>query len=262
MAKNKKTKKPVTYLKVEGIVIKYTNINDSDRIITILSPHNGKLSVLVKNCRQSKHKQLASVQLFAQSKFLLAKRGKFHYIKDAELNQSFFNIIQDVEKYTVASYLNELIYYGTTEDQSQEEVYAIYLKSLYYIMLSMVPIDEILIYFDLHLTRELGFGLQLNVCHACGNETEIDWYDPVNNTFLCSSCVQIKKQNQQLMTVNRGTIKTLMKLLECDDDILGILKMSKQMKKEINMILENHVNSCFDKKFKSREMIRQFLFLK
>jgi DNA repair protein RecO (recombination protein O) len=257
MANKQTTRQPIEYLKTEGIVIKYTNYNDNDRIITVFSPEYRKLSILAKNCRSNKSKNLAAVQLFALSQFSLTKRVNFNFIKEAELTQNFFIIINDFERYTVASYFNELIYVGTTENQTQEDVFALYLKSLYFIMLSTIAIEDVFIYFEIHLMRALGFVLQVNACQLCESNEPIEWFDTSNDMFLCQGCANGKSN---VIPVQQGTVKTIKKLLECDYNIIGILKMSKQVQREINQIASSHASGCLSNNFKARELVNQFLF--
>ena len=47
-------------IKTNGIILKYVNLNDNDRIFTIFSPELGKITAMSKGIRSHKHKDLCA----------------------------------------------------------------------------------------------------------------------------------------------------------------------------------------------------------
>ena len=41
-------------LSVKGVVLRYTNFKEADRMLTLFSPELGKVSVLARGCRKEK----------------------------------------------------------------------------------------------------------------------------------------------------------------------------------------------------------------
>ncbi|MHB1865087.1 MAG: DNA repair protein RecO [Candidatus Saccharimonadales bacterium] len=88
---NKKTTK--------AIVLKRLNYGDSDRIITILTPDFGKISLLAKGVRKIKSKLAGGIELFAvfDAGFIMG-RGDMGSLASARLDEFYGNIIHDIER--------------------------------------------------------------------------------------------------------------------------------------------------------------------
>ena len=47
-------KEIIRHLPTKGVVLRYTNFNEADRMLTLFSPELGKISVLARGCRKAK----------------------------------------------------------------------------------------------------------------------------------------------------------------------------------------------------------------
>jgi len=63
--------------KTEGIVLRYTNLGEADKILTILTRNNGKIKAIAKGCRKPKSSLLSSSEVFVFSEFVLYKGTNF-----------------------------------------------------------------------------------------------------------------------------------------------------------------------------------------
>ena len=51
----------------QRVVLRYTNFNEADRMLTLFSPELGKISVLARGCRKAKSRFLAATELSAMA---------------------------------------------------------------------------------------------------------------------------------------------------------------------------------------------------
>ena len=63
---------------VKGLVIRTTDFNESDRIITIFTEEHGVVSALASGARSLKSRKMSSTMQFCYSSFVLYRRGE-HY---------------------------------------------------------------------------------------------------------------------------------------------------------------------------------------
>ena len=54
-------------LTTQGIVLRRTDFGEADRILTVLTPANGKLSLMARGARRSKSKLAGGIELFSTS---------------------------------------------------------------------------------------------------------------------------------------------------------------------------------------------------
>ena len=75
--------------KTEGIVLRYTNLGEADKILTILTRNNGKIKAIAKGCRKPKSSLLSSSEVFVFSEFVLYKGTNFYHISQAVTRETF-----------------------------------------------------------------------------------------------------------------------------------------------------------------------------
>ena len=63
------------YLNTNGLVIRVTPYNDTDAILSVLTPNHGKLSVKARGLRRKNSPLIAPCQLLAYSEFVLFEYG-------------------------------------------------------------------------------------------------------------------------------------------------------------------------------------------
>lgn len=83
----------------KAIVLSRVNFGDSDRIITVLTPNFGKLSLMAKGVRKINSKLAGGIELFAvfDAGFIIG-RGDVGRLTSARLDEYYGNIINDIER--------------------------------------------------------------------------------------------------------------------------------------------------------------------
>jgi DNA repair protein RecO len=103
----------------QGIVLTRTNFQEADRILTLLTPDQGKVRVLAKSVRKSRSKLAAGTELLSISEIgFLRGRGEVATLTSARLITHFGTIVRDLERtnyaYEVMKQLNHI-----TEDNAE-----------------------------------------------------------------------------------------------------------------------------------------------
>ena len=75
--------------KVRGIIIKKTNLGDTDRLITVYSKDFGKILVKAKSIRKNQAKLKGHLELFLYSHLMIAPGKGFDIITGAETIEPF-----------------------------------------------------------------------------------------------------------------------------------------------------------------------------
>lgn len=82
-----------------AIIIKRINFSEADRILTVITPDQGRLSLLAKGVRKSKSKLAGGLELFSISDITyIDGRSELKTIISTKLNNHFSNIVKDVAK--------------------------------------------------------------------------------------------------------------------------------------------------------------------
>jgi len=239
-------------LKTQGLVLKYTDINEADRILTILTRDKGKIKAVSKGCRRPRSSLLPSSELFAFSDFILYKGTSFYHISSGEIRESFYDIRNDLLKLSYAVYFAELADTVTDEDIPSEKLFIILSKTLYYLSRNEIPIGILSCGYQLKLMDLSGFRPQIKKCVNCGREDNLQKFSIKLGGALCNLCFE---HDKSAIKVSAGTLETIGYLLSTPISRLNTIKIDNTIFIEIDKITVDFVQNHLDKRFKSMDFI-------
>ncbi|HEY1645900.1 MAG TPA: DNA repair protein RecO [Candidatus Saccharimonadales bacterium] len=150
---NKKTTK--------AIVLNRVNYGDSDRILTVLTPNFGKLSLLAKGARKINSKLAGGIELFAvfDAGFIVG-RGEVGRLTSARLDEYYGNIIHDINRvqlgYEILKAFNHSL-----EDNVESSYFHLLCQLLLLLNESSVSLTRIELYFKSRLLTLAGHAPNL-----------------------------------------------------------------------------------------------------
>ena len=117
-------------IEVKGLVIRTTDVKESDRIITIFTDEMGVVSALARGARSLKSRKMSSTMQFCYSRFVLSKRSEYYHVKESELIENFFDIRRNIEGIALAGYIAEILS-DVTVAEAERDLLRLSLNSLY-----------------------------------------------------------------------------------------------------------------------------------
>src|SRR4051812_30345333 len=83
----------------KGIVLSRTDFGEADRILTVLTPNEGKISLMAKGVRKIKSKLAGGIELFSISSItFIPGRGEVGTLISSRLDIHFSNIVRDINR--------------------------------------------------------------------------------------------------------------------------------------------------------------------
>ena len=101
--------KLVNSYKTEGVILKRTNLNEADKLLTLFTKHLGKTSLLAKGIRKTKSKKGGNLELFNQVRICVSKGRNLDIITEAEVINPFKDWRRNLKKIAIAYQLCELV---------------------------------------------------------------------------------------------------------------------------------------------------------
>ena len=162
-----------------GAVLSRVNYQEVDRIITFLTPDQGKVSVLAKGVRKSKSKMAGGIELFCISEIAYIKgRGELYTLTSARLEKYYDTIVKDINRtmlgYELLKLLNKV-----TEDAPESEYFELLVNAFEALDNATINIDIINLWFSAQLLRLAGHTPSLRA-DVAGNSLN------QNGTYLFS----------------------------------------------------------------------------
>ena len=149
-------------LRTPAIVLRRTNYGEADRILQLLTPHNGKISAIAKGVRREKSKLAGGVELLAISDVsLVAGKGDMWTLTGARMDTFFTHVLADYDRmqfaYTAIRKVAQAA--DQVDDEAFFELLRITLESLNNLD---IQIDITVSWFWLQLAILQGQGLNLS----------------------------------------------------------------------------------------------------
>lgn len=155
-------------LTTQGIILREVNYKEADKILTVLTRDYGKRTVKAPGCRRKNSRLTAGSQLLVCSEMTLRARGEFLTLHEADPQQQFWTVRQDIELLALASYFAEVTESACQEGEETGEVLSLLLNSLYALDALQKPQALVKAAFELRLLALTGFEPLLDGCAACG----------------------------------------------------------------------------------------------
>jgi DNA repair protein RecO (recombination protein O) len=154
----------VNQLLTTGIVLSRTDYGEADRILTLLTPDYGKLSLMAKGVRRIKSKLAGGIELFSVSDVTFIKgKGDMGTLVSARLRKHYGTIVQDINRtmlgYDLIKMLNKV-----TEDNPEAEYFQLLEQAFEALDDAVIGIGMIRLWFSAQLLRLGGHtpNLQTN----------------------------------------------------------------------------------------------------
>lgn len=118
-------------LVTRGVVLRFANYRDNDRMLSILSPQHGLLEALSRGCRRPKSALMPASELFVHGEFVLYQSRDRLTLTSCTLDDTFYPLRLEPYRLTCASYLAALCRAAAQPGEGAEALYALLLKGLY-----------------------------------------------------------------------------------------------------------------------------------
>ena len=140
----------------KAIVLNRVDYGEADRIITMLTPDQGKISVLARGVRKPKSKLAGGIELFSVNEVtVLAGRGEVHTLISARLSKYYDQIVKDLER-TTAGYEFIKIMNRATEDNPEPAYFELLKGSLAALNEATINLGLVQVWFQAQLLRLAG----------------------------------------------------------------------------------------------------------
>lgn len=174
---------------LRGLVLRTVDIGENDRLLTLLTAEEGKITLSAKGVRSVKSRRMAACQPFCYSEFTVNNRNGKRSLTETRLIENFYTIREKIEGYALASYLCELTEAVTVEDTDQGDILSLLLNCLFLIGDGHKPLWLIKGVFEWRLAALLGFMPDLSGCGECGAKSGSMALSLIDGCLYCTDCM-------------------------------------------------------------------------
>lgn len=149
--------------RVEAVVLKHHEQGEADRMLTVYSRERGKLRALAKGVRKARSRKSGHLEPFTRVSLQLAVGRHWYVISQAEAQDSYPALREDLELVGYASYAIELVDKFTYEEEENAALYRLLANTLRRLGRGDDPRLAVR-YYEMRLLDLLGFRPELQTC--------------------------------------------------------------------------------------------------
>ena len=229
------------YLTTRGLVLRTTEYKETDRILTILTDHDGLLSVKARGVRSNRSKLKGACQLLTYAEFTISDARGFTAITEATAIEMFPELRNDLLLLSLASYFAQLAEVLSQEDASSPALLSLILNALYALSKLKKPPRLVKAATELRLAAIAGYMPELSGCCVCGRE-DTDRFSIADGTLECAA-----------------SLAAMRYIVSCPDKKLFSFTLTGAAEKELCDAAESYLLTQLERSFYTLDFYKSLL---
>ncbi len=214
--------------KVNGIVIKESDMGESGKRIVVLTKEHGKMLLSVRGAKNTKKGMQAASQLFSCCEFTVFEGRGFYSVTQADVIESFYDIRSDFERLSYGAYILEITERASFEELQNNMAFDLLLRTLFVLSSGKRKPRLVAAIYVLRLLKEYGFVGDCSRCSDCGNELQEAYYSLSADDIFCKDC-----READCGKLGGGALKALIHVTESPVNTLFAFDVSDSVLEEL-----------------------------
>lgn len=233
------------YLKTRALVLREAVYQEQDKILTLLTPEHGKMTVKARGVRRNGSPLKAACQLICYGEFVLFENRGNVSVNEAQTIELFPEIRGDIELLSLGSYFAQVAEVLSQEDSPSPELLSLTLNALYALSRLQRPRNLVKAAFELRSACLAGFTPDLSGCAICG-EDQPDRFALLEGQLECTGC---RSTDGIRLPVTPGMLDAMRYITECPSGKLFSFRLDEATLKSLSGLTESYLSTQLEKSF-------------
>jgi DNA repair protein RecO (recombination protein O) len=236
----------VAYEKVTGIVIRYVNYRDNDRILTIFTEEKGRVDAKARGCRRPKSPLLPCAQPFVFGEFQLYAGKERYTIDQCDVRESFYPLREDVERLAAGYAMLALTQTVIQQNQSNPGMFSALYHALSFLCYGDTHAVDMVICFIVRFLETNGVCPALTTCACCGESllgARESRFSVIAGGAVCLACAA----EGNALFVELLSLEAMRRMRRLADADMGRVKLPPAVRRELLRLLTAYMEYTLDK---------------
>jgi DNA repair protein RecO (recombination protein O) len=235
--------------RTEAVIVRRMDYGEADRILTLYTPHYGKLRVIAKGVRKMTSRLAGHLELFMRAHLMLATGRTFDVVTSAQIVEPYRQVREDLPRVSYAYYVAELLDKLTVDDEENRPAYDLLVATLHALDTTAVP-DLVVRSYELHLLGFMGYRPHLFECVGCGEPLTEDAnrWSAMGGGMLCPRCAPA---DPHALPISLAAFKALRFLQREPITSVEQLRLSDALRHELETLLRATLRPVLERDLKS-----------
>lgn len=245
------------YMTIQGIVLRVTDYNERDSLLTLLSGRHGKLTVKARGLRRKNSPLVAPCQLLAFGEFTLFEYRGQYTINEATAIELFTPLRRDLTKLSLGTYFAQVAEILSQEDYPSPELLSLVLNCLYALSKLDLPESQIKSVFELRASCLSGYTPDLFGCHICGDQNP-NRFDLSAGQLECQNC-RSRESGGIRMPVTPSVLEAMRYICLCDPKRLFSFRINGETLAQLASLTEAYLTTQLERGFSTLDFYKSLL---
>ena len=183
----------------DALVIRAVPQGDHDRLLTLLCPEEGRITVIAKGARSLRNKLMSPCRAFVWGNFELHHKGDMAWVRDASVIKSFSALEKDIELMYLAQYISDVCCELSGQGEPPGELLPLALNTFHALCSAKYDRAIVKAVFELRAAAISGYLPELSECIRCEKTDAPAFYmDVMSGGIVCSDCIASSPENVQI----------------------------------------------------------------
>lgn len=244
------------FLKTRGIVVKEVSTGEADKIITIFTRNQGRISALSKGGKRPKSKLSAGSQILSYGEFVLYSGKDIYTVNSCDVIEPFYDIRNDMIKLTYAAHFMDIILELIQENQPSARLLKLLLNTLHMLSKTQKQPELISCIFELRAISIAGYAPHVSNCMNCGEAPENSYsFSFVKCGFLCGR-EKCSGEDRLSVILSHGASRAIQHIVHAPMEELFSFGLSPEVLEELSRITRRYLRERLERDFTKLDFLK------
>ncbi len=213
----------------DGIVTRYANYRESDRILSIFTIEHGRLDAKARGCRRPQSPLVNACQPFVFGQFEIYTGREKATVNACEVKETFYPIREDYERFSIGSVMLRLCHDAAPENEPNEALFSLLYHALSFLSYGKSDPHDLFCCFLARYLNAIGYRPAITACAQCGRDLHSDSAIRFSQRggAVCAACVPNGEP------IGKTALEGMRRMLVMEDDEMDRVKLSDGVRAEI-----------------------------
>lgn len=245
------------HITTNALVLRCVDYKESDKILTLLTQDQGKVTASARGCRKKGSQIAAGCQLLCWSEMVLFDYQGRWSVKEASTQRQFRGVRDDLDKLALSCYFAEVIELLAVEGVPSPELLSLILNSLHALEAMDKPLTLIKAAFELRVMCLAGYEPLLEGCAVCGaSRPEQAQFHLREGVLHCAQC-RGQLGEGVCMPLNDQALEGMRHIVYGDPKRLFSFRAEGEGLEQLADLIESYLQTQMERGFRTLDFYKQ-----
>lgn len=237
---------------VHGIVTRYADYRESDRILTVLTRELGLISAKARGCRRPNSTLLQAGELFVYGEFVLFKNGDKYTVDSFCAEESFYPLREDIARFSAGAYMLGIVNECATSEERADDLLSLLLYALTYTAYAENDPVDMAICFAAKSLALVGYMPSITRCATCGADVRGQKrirFSGEQGGALCRRCEE--RLASSGTEISPLALEALRRILALRDEEMKKVVLPAHVRSELKNAVNEYAEHILEKELKA-----------